>query len=55
MCRSGEVVAQVDGVRDQVAEIEEVWRAFVRHHGNVLPHGQPRGEHVLTRGRGVAP
>src|SRR5438067_270049 len=41
------------GVRDHVAQVEQVERALVRDHRRILAHGQPGGEYVLARGRGV--
>jgi len=46
---------QVDGVGNDVGEVEQIERAFVRYHGNIPPEGEPGGGDILIwRARIVA-
>ena len=45
----------MNGFRDDIAEAVQIEGALVRHHGNIVPNGEPAGDHLFTRRGRVVP
>lgn len=44
---------EMDGVRHHFARVEQIKGTLLGDDRHILPGGEPGGEHVLARGRGV--